>query len=74
MLVTIIKYLYTQFPNLLSKIFCHPDDKPVEHLNKRDDAKSKTQSKQTTNIGHEVSICHPSHRLKILEYILILFI
>ena len=48
---------------LSSNSLDHPDDQPVEQLNKGDDAEPKAQTKQAANVGHEVSFGHSSGRL-----------
>ena len=50
--------MFEQNISLLSKILEHPDDEPVDNLNKGDDTESQAQSKQSTKIGQEVSLGH----------------
>ena len=50
--------MFEQNISLLSKILEHPDDEPVDNLNKGNNAESKKQAKQTTKIGQEVSLGH----------------
>ena len=56
------KYLYFFEPKrkhwyrLFSNILDHPDDKPVKHLNKRDDTERKAQAKQATLDMKSVSV------------------